>query len=134
MGGRWRMQRGRGFQPLAHHHHHRHPPTHPPTQLQVGSRPENKGKLIVTIFASNGERYLSTALYEDIYRESRAQQFEPYPRCASGWAAAPGGGLHGWRQWVSVQCENILRIEPRYKMCRLCRSQSTCCAGAWADC
>ncbi len=33
--------------------------------LQVGRRPENEGKLIVFIVPSNGERYLSTALYSD---------------------------------------------------------------------
>ena len=32
--------------------------------LQVGARPENKGKTIVTIGCSTGERYLSTALAE----------------------------------------------------------------------
>ncbi|MBA3947937.1 MAG: cysteine synthase A [Herpetosiphonaceae bacterium] len=32
--------------------------------LQVGCRPENKGKMIVFISASNGERYLSTPLYD----------------------------------------------------------------------
>ncbi|MBI4880240.1 MAG: cysteine synthase A [Planctomycetes bacterium] len=34
--------------------------------IQVGRRPENKGKRIVVIIPSSGERYLSTWLFEDI--------------------------------------------------------------------
>jgi cysteine synthase A len=34
--------------------------------IQVGKKPENKGKLIVAIIPSTGERYLTTALTEDI--------------------------------------------------------------------
>ena len=41
--------------------------------LEVAKRPENKGKLIVTIACSTGERYLSTALAAEARAEVGAQ-------------------------------------------------------------
>lgn len=37
---------------------------------QVGSRPENANKRIVVVIPSFGERYLSTALFQNLWDES----------------------------------------------------------------
>jgi len=44
---------------------------------QLAARPENKGKNIVCIIPSFGERYLSTALYANLWEEASTQQAEP---------------------------------------------------------
>lgn len=43
---------------------------------QVASRPENKGKRIVLIIPSFGERYLSTALFQNLWDEASAMKAE----------------------------------------------------------
>merc|ERR1719291_1213321 len=44
---------------------------------QLAARAENKGKTIVCIIPSFGERYLSTVLYANLWEEASAQKAEP---------------------------------------------------------
>ena len=36
--------------------------------IQVASRPENRGRVVVTILPGTAERYLSTPLFEELMR------------------------------------------------------------------
>ena len=80
---------------------------------QLAARPENKGKTIVCIIPSFGERYLSTVLYQNLWEEVRG--IGRHGQCE--WARLPG--IRGTCHVIVVI---VLRRRPWISSVRSCAS------------